>query len=79
MAEVEAIRAIQELASFGLHLHRLTATCDGDDAAYLKSPAHEAGLRFEGLFTQDRFGATALDTAYYAILAEEFVWPRGRN
>ncbi len=75
--EVEAIRAIQEFGFTGLHLHRLTATCDGDDAAYRKI-LDEAGLRFEGLFYKDRFGADAwLDTAYYAILAEEFVKPPG--
>jgi len=71
--EVEAIRAIQDFGFNGLHLHRLTATCDGDAAEYRKI-LEEAGLRFEGLFYKDRFGAdTWLDTAYYAILADEFV------
>jgi len=73
----EAVGGVLGFCLEGIHVHRLTATCDSRNLACCRM-LEKAGMRREGEFLEDRFVNGAwVSTAYYALLREEYEkWPR---
>jgi [ribosomal protein S5]-alanine N-acetyltransferase len=68
----EVLRAIQHFGFVSLNLHRFAVGSDVRNVAAVRLLA-KAGMRPEGLFKQDRkIGGEWVDTAWYAMLRDEF-------
>ncbi|HEX4645780.1 MAG TPA: GNAT family protein [Verrucomicrobiae bacterium] len=68
----EALRGILEFGFRGIHLRRITASCDSRNIAGC-GVLEKAGMREEGEFLKDRnLKGEWADTSYYALLREEY-------
>jgi RimJ/RimL family protein N-acetyltransferase len=68
----EALAGIFAFCFEEVSMHRVTASCDGDDKA-ARTPLEGAGMRCEGEFLQNRLvEGEWVDTAYYAVLRTEY-------
>lgn len=68
----EALAVMLDFCFEGISLHRVTASCDPRNVAACRV-CEKVGMRREGVFLKDQFvNGEWRDTAYYAILAEEY-------
>jgi len=68
----EAVAGLLEFCFEGISMHRVAASCDPGDVGAVRM-LEKVGMRREGVFLKDRWWLDEwTDTAYYALLAEEY-------
>lgn len=68
----EALAVMLDFCFEGISLHRVTTSCDARNVAACRV-CEKIGMRREGVFLKDQFvNMEWRDTAYYALLAEEY-------
>ena len=68
----EAVAGLLDFCFEAISMHRVTGSCDPGDVGAVRM-LEKVGMRREGVFLKDRWLMDRwLDTAYYALLAEEY-------